>query len=353
MSRLPVHLMWLAAVAAVFGGPAAGTDGADRDVALKPKEAWGNVFGGRKAEFHFAVEARRAFRGRATWSLVLDHRAAARGEAAVDARPDKPAELAVRIDVPEVREGVALPAVFSLAVESAQQGRAPLASLERRLWIFAEDPFAGRKQWLEKLDIRLFDPGQKTRQVLEKMKVPFREARSVDVLAALEKGLVVVGEGTSLEEHGGLARVLVKAAERGAGVLWLAPSRGRLVLPGSEGAAGIRPSLVALRGSDVISELDKRLDALAWPPDGKTIGRTFALASDHARVVAEVAEATDSGNGWPWLEVRYRESGGALVVCGFSITEHWESGPTPRFLLARIFDSVAISKSPLTQRSEP
>jgi hypothetical protein len=166
----------------------------------------------------------------------------------------------------------------------------------------------------------------------------------------LDRGLVIVGEGTALDEHGGLARILVKAAERGAGVLCLAPSRGRLAVPGSEGSATPRPSLVAFRGNDVITELDKRLDAFAWPPDGKTIGRTLALASDRGRVVAE---ATDSGNGWPWLEVRYRESGGALVVCGFSIIEHWESGPTPRFLLARILEFLAIAKSPLAQRSEP
>ena len=135
------------------------------------------MFGGRKVEFRFAVEAQRAVEGRVAWGLAVERATVARGEAAVVAGPQKPGEVTVRLDLPEAREGVVVPAVLSLAVESPGRAGTPLASLEKRLWIFPENPFALRTRWLEQLDIRLFDPGQKTQRVLEKMKVPFRETR--------------------------------------------------------------------------------------------------------------------------------------------------------------------------------
>jgi len=53
------------------------------------------------------------------------------------------------------------------------------------------------------------------------------------------------------------------------------------------------------------------------------------------------ATVSDESRAWPWLEVRFPESNGVLVMCGFRIIEHWNSGPTPRFLLIRLLESLS------------
>jgi hypothetical protein len=349
MCRIPVNMIRVAAVVAALGIPVPRAHGAEGEVAIKPMEAWGCVFGGRKVELHFAVVAQRAVEGRVAWGLAVERGTVARGEAAVVAGPQKPGEVTVRLDLPEAREGVVVPAVLSLAVESPGRAGNPIASLEKRLWIFPENPFALRTRWLEQLDIRLFDPGQKTQRVLEKMKVPFRETRNVDSLAVLDKGLVIIGEGTSLSEYRGLAKMMVTAASRGTSVICLAPSGGEMAMPGSEGSDLPAPASITLRRNDVISTLDKRLDALAWPADGNAVASRLLIKGDRNRVVAEVG---GSEEGWPWVEIGFLDRahvgqvgnlphGGKLVVCGFAVVRKWDEGPVPRFLLLRLMEHLA------------
>ena len=80
-----------------------------------------------------------------------------------------------------------MPAVLSVSCYAPHAG-VPEASLEKPLWIFPENPFTNRSQWLKQLQIRLFDPVGKTRQVFKKTAIPFTETRNVDSLSALDGG---------------------------------------------------------------------------------------------------------------------------------------------------------------------
>ena len=310
--------------------------GAEPDLSLSAVEGWSGVFGGAPCEFHFGVTGRKAFRGLAGSALTVDGCTIARHEEPIAVEPDKEGRITVRFDIPPVKEGVVVQALLSVSLYVQNAGK-PEASLRKTLWVFPRTPFADRAEWLKQLKIHLFDPAGKTREILEKAGVPFAEAGNAASLAELREGMVIIGEGTSFEDHRGLPEIMVRAAAKGVPVLCLAPSEGRLVLPGTEEAELPKPTALALRGNDVITELDKRLDALAWPPDGKVATRTMTVKADRGRVVAEMAEG---GAAWPWVEARFAERRGRLIVCGFGIIRAWEAGPSPRFLFARLLERL-------------
>ncbi|MHC4399799.1 MAG: hypothetical protein ACYTG0_08975 [Planctomycetota bacterium] len=342
------NLIALAAAAVLFSAVPPEVRAAEADISVTVLEDWSNVFGGRRAEFHCAVTSRASFRGRAGWSLAVGRRTIVRGETSVAAGPQKTGSIEIQFDVPAVKQGVVMSAVLSVACY-APGASEPAASLEKTLWIFPEDPFANRSQWLKQSRIRLFDPVGKTRQVFQQAGIPFSQTHNVDSLSSLNEGLLVIGEGTSLEEYRGLSQIMVKTAAKGVPVLCLAPSNGQFDVPGTEGADLPRPTRLVLRSSDVIRELDKRLDARAWPPEGKVAAGGLVVISDRGHVIARVVEGE---LGWPWLEAGFSAKRGKLIVCGFGLVKKWDAGPTPRFLLARLLEYMTFDRSTSISKGE-
>ena len=358
------NLITSAAAGLILWGAMPESLGAEAGVSLAVLEDWSNVFGGRRAEFHASVRVRESFEGRVGWSLAVGRRTIARGETPVTASPQNVGSIAIQFDVPQVKEGVVMPAVLSVSCYDPTSG-VPAASLEKPLWIFPENPFTDRSEWLKRLQIHLFDPVGTTRQVLQKTAIPFTETRNVDSLSALEDGILVIGEDTPLEEHRSLPQLMIETAAKGIPVLCLAPANGQFPVPGmgpvpvpgmgpelAELGRGETdfpsPSRIALRRGDVIGELDKRLDARAWPPDGRVIASSLLVGGgrqrlghrglaigDHGPVIAQVFQAD---LGWPWLEIGFSAKRGKLIVCGFGLMRKWNAGPTPRFLFARLLE---------------
>jgi hypothetical protein len=322
-------------VAVLAGTPAFPAVGAEDPVRLEPVQRWTNFFAGRQVELRFVVKVARAFQGRVVWGVSIDQATLVRRMADVRASPQKPGAVVVRFTAPPVREGVVLRAPLAVHVLGADGER--VASVERVLWIFPEDPFAGRSKWLKDLEITLFDPALTTAAVLTKAGVPFEEQNNLSSLADLSKGVLVIGEGASFKEERTLAAILVKLAARGLPVLCLAPSEGTFSLPSVGEKEKTGPTGLALRRRSVITRLDKRLDAVAWPPDSKVVSSSLNLVAEDGALTGEVVPRE---GGWPWLEIEY-EGKGRLIVCGFGIVKHWANGPTPRFLFAALLKRLA------------
>ena len=284
------------------------------------------IFAGQRTDYNCTVTAPRSFRGRLGWSLHVDGAVLARREAAVRAN------VPLSLDIPATRPGVILPGMLRVSIIADRQKHVA-ASVQKRLWLFPDNPFHDRSAWLKRLDIRVFDPRGDTRRVFRTAKIPFTRADNLDALAELDGGLLIVGQGLSLDEYPGLARVMVAAAARGTAVLCLAPSEGRFILPGTESSRSNRPTAVSFRHTDVIREFDKRLDATTWPEDGRVLASSFTISCDRGQVVAKINASAEN---WSWLETRFSATKGRLIVCTFDIVGKWENGPTPRFLLARL-----------------
>jgi hypothetical protein len=153
----------------------------------------------------------------------------------------------------------------------------------------------------------------------------------------VKEGFILVGEGVSFKDDAGLGETLVRAAARGLPVLCLAPKEGSFPLPGAEGAGLPVPVGMELRREEVITRVDKRLDAKAWPPSGSVVASGLTLKAEEGKVVAEAAAG---GAGWPWLEVEYADRG-RLAVCGFAVVQRWDATPTPRYFFAGVLKRLA------------
>lgn len=313
---------------------------AERQVSIEPVEKWSDVFSDSAVTFHYAVRAAAPLEGRLGWSLSVNQRTVEHGEQPFEAAAGQATEVAVALKLPTVKAGVILKSQLSVAVyvPGAQQ---PAATHSKPLWIFPRDPFADRQQWLKGLRITLFDPQRTTDDVLRQAGVPFQLLSNPAALDAVTEGLLLIGEGTAWRDHRALGESMMKAAARGVPVLCLAPGEGAIVLPGSEGAEQPSPVSLTLRREDIITELDQRLDAVAWPPQGQMAASRLAIKAGREQVLLEV---TEDAHGWPWLEVSYPAAKGRLVVCGLAIIRPWESGPAPRYLLAELLTRLSVAK---------
>ena len=303
---------------------------------LNVQEQWGDVFGGKEAVFHATVTSAKPVTGTVSWQFTCEGHTIARGEKAVEASPTNRATVEIKFAVPSVKDGVIMPASLTVAF-AEQKAEIISASLVKQLYIFPENPFADRSDWLKKLNIILFDPTGKTAELFTKNEIPFKQVNNIGALSDCKDSVVIVGEAVSFKESRGLADILVKTAAAGIPVLCLAPSEGEIQMPGVEGSDQPFPLQITFRQNNIITELDKRLDDKGWAPDGSMVSNIMSLQSDRKGILLSVAK---TGTGWSWFDLRFPAGRGRLILCSFKIVEQWTESPAPRFLLERILNDM-------------
>lgn len=332
----PALCRWaLIAVVAIPGTFARPSSAAEPTAEITPVEGWSTFLSGGQVTLRYQLQTSDTINGTLAWSHSAQRRPIARGERNVTVDETKPTEVEIRLQLPEVREGLVFDTDFTAQLFDP---RGEVVSEHQRvLRLFPSDAFSDRREWLDDLKIVLFDPEGKTSETFDDAAIPFKKARSLSVLEDAEEGIVVIGEGVSLADHRNLPEVMTKLAASGVPVLCLAPTDGRLLFPGSDTEEGAAPFSVSFRRKDVITQLDKRLDAEAWSPDGEMVVAGLEMTSYRGQVLLSVAE---SPRAWPWLEVTYPR-GGRMIVCGFGLVRCWQAGPTPRYLLACVFERLS------------
>lgn len=318
-------------------------DRSETGVEIKAREARSTVFGGERVKLHFDVASAEPKTFTVPWTLSAGRRRLAAGELSVDAGPLQAGTAALPLRIPEVRDGIVLDVELKL---SAVVDGTAAAQISKRISIYPRDPFALRKKWLEELPISLYDPVGKTAKQFEEADVPFQQLQSIAALDSIDKGILVVGEGLSWKTQRGLFDTIVQAAARGLPVLCLASSEGAVPIPFAADSNLPRPDRVSLERNAVITRLDKRLDADAWGSGGDPVTTSLEIAQSRTAIEGTVL---DSAAGWPWAELRYGDRG-VLVWCGFGVISRWEDGPTPRYLLSRIFEYLS-EQPPVSEES--
>lgn len=296
---------------------------AEESAGLRLLDGRSATFGGTSATWRVEAHGPRVVEGHVAWSLETEGGVVARREQGVRLDPAAPASVEIVVDLPETRAGVV--AEGRLRVALLDERRQPLAELEKPVFVFGRDPATDRKQWLQELDLRLYDPSGETARRLDELGWPHRQIANPAAFAALGGGTLIVGEGCSLRENRGLMEAAIRAAQGGAHVVVLAPADGAFAPPGPA-EAGPGPATLRFLGPEWIRELDKRLDVPA-------LRAAFRLGG--TRAGAEVAVV--SGEGWAFVEARWPD-GGALVLVGPGLLGTWETSPVPRHLLVRLLE---------------
>jgi len=139
-------------------------------------------------------------RERVGWSLSVDERTLSRDKVPLTAGSHWRDGVAIRLEIPAVRDGVIVEARLSVEVYDAA-GKSTIGNQQRRLQIFSSNPFAGQLQWLRQLKVALFDPRGDTAAVLQQAKVPFHQVFNAAALEELKEGMVVIGQGTPLADY--------------------------------------------------------------------------------------------------------------------------------------------------------
>ncbi len=300
--------------------------GAEESAGLRWLDGRFAVFGGTSATWR--VEASggpREVGGHVAWSLEVGGGVIARREQSVRLNPAAPESVDISIDLPDVRAGIAVEG--RLQVTLLDEGRQPLAELEHPVFVFSRAPTAERKQWLQELDLRLFDPSGETAQRLDELGWPYRRIANPAAFAALGQGVLIVGEGCSLRENRGLMDAAIRAAAGGTHVVVLALAEGAFAPPGPA-ESGSGPTTLHFYGPEFVRELDKRFDV----PSSRA---SFRLGG--TRTGAEVTVVPEGG--WAFVEASW-PAGGALVLIGPGLLDPWESSPVPRHLLVSLLEWI-------------
>jgi hypothetical protein len=219
------------------------------------------------------------------------------------------------------------------------------APFHQPLFIFADDPFIDREEWLKGLRIHLFDPNDTTSAIFEKHCIPFRTLATPAAIDALCDGVLVVGEGISWSDYSGAVQAAQRGSRRGLRALCLAPKEGEIALYSetSDGPTDIS-TMIAAR-ENVLHRFDKRFDRRIWL-GGPSVVTRLGFVTENDAVLARVSESLTA---WPWLEINYGDSakldgGGALIVCGFGIIKYWDDGPVPRYLFREMLEPPALDR---------
>ena len=313
---------------------------AEPNVSVRRVDSWTNLFAGKPASMTCEVSSKQAGEATLLWSLVVSGGVVARGEKAVTLNVDRAVEVAWDVDLPEVKPGLIVPATLRLAVHPrVGSPKFEPAEANTPLSICSPDATALRGEWLKSLDIVLFDPAQRTADVFERNRIPCGVADDPQC-AGLTKGLILYGEGIAPARLDAVWGAAIEAVSAGQRVLVMASPGASVPMEGLLASSTDSLRSISLKRSDIIGELDKRLDATAWPKPGRLVSSSlhWTVRGEQPRV-----EFRDDAEGWSWLHVRHR-SGGRLIWLGFGLVESWEATPTARYLLLKVLEELSIDK---------
>lgn len=303
-----VAALWLEGVAsAVTQGRVESAEGGTTST-LTPVEVPETCFADSELALRFACHAPSSV----AWQASAARRPFASG--VIEPRNDK---VEIRFRTPQVKQGVVLP--IQVAVGGTLS----------KIHVFGQDPLAGRRDWATSLHVTLFDPSGKTANALDTINLAYRQLTGLGALASVTRGIVVVGEGLSLDDHPGLDETLCRVARQGVPVVLLAPESGNFAITDPA------PMRFELRDNSAGQQIDAR-----------TIGDLNRSCAYRVSSEGDVPllRTTEQQSDYAWGDFRFDNRRGRLCCLTWNLLETWETSPAPRFFFVRLLEIVSSGK---------
>jgi len=304
---------------------------------FKSMDQWSCVFAGQQTTFHYYLPETKLRQVAVDWTLLSGSRVIGRGTAnpLVETRDDE-SQISLLVALPELKPGVTMPAILKLSV--VLDGKQH--TLQHDLHIYSEEPFVEQQEFLKQLRLQLYDPLGSTASILDENRIPYTRLRSLAAIDETTDGLILAGEGISLDKHDLLMSSLYAAASRGVPVLCLASSNGAWPMKLDAGGDLPLPELTLSR-EDWIRQFDKRFDSDHWQ-SGRSVSRTLELVAVNDQVEIQLSKRL---SGWSWLRLKFparqtRVPATDMIVCRMELIKSWNETPVPRYLLRHLFEEL-------------
>ncbi len=304
------------------------------DAVLKLPDARSNFFSGSSISVPVEVHVGQTDSTQLSWSLYVAGVSVARREIALDIAAEGVSRHAINLELPTTHRGIPIEVLLHLRLIDSRGN--VVTEIESPLYVLDPAPFQHRRQWLENLDIHLYDPEGTTVAVFEEGGIPFKQIMNPAAFHSAMGGILIIGEGLSLRDSRGLMDAVFKAVGSGIPAIVLSPTEGDIQLPGlGAGAKNDQPPSISLEGREVIRRFDKRLDSVSWVAGRDCVLRYFQVAAYRNRPEAVVGE----NPGWAWIALDWQD-GARARLCGFAIMRDWDMSPTPRYLFLAILEDI-------------
>jgi hypothetical protein len=270
---------------------------------------------------------------RLSWNLRYAGRRLAAGERQIPAN----GEIKITFNFPKLNEGVIAEVEFScFAGEKMEKDVKLNREIKKKLYFFHSNPFVGQKETFKKMNIGVWEAGDKEElsTLFKKLDLPF--AKIAD--PANFTGEVLVVSGLDFDENPGISETLANLAETGKKVIILPPVSGSFANFAKESNALI------LRKNDIIKEFNKKFDSKNWNGTDST-EKSLRISQIDDTPSLKVVEKS---GGFTFAEIRYKAAAYAgnkkknykIILTTWDIVKDAEVSPTPLYLLKNILTII-------------
>lgn len=299
-----------------------------------------HIFSGRPTEIPIDIARNESTDHQLVWQFFIQGRRVASGQKAIDPGMLKTPPV-ITIDVPPLKSSLIVEAQLKLLILKSA-GQDIVAQHTEPFLLYSPHLYDGRKSWLKNKNIVVFDPGGVTIDNLSKLEIPFNKMDRMESIAHMSSGLLIIGEGLELDGHRNLEKLAVEAASRGVGVLFLASLNAHIPLPGFQDAGSHQVSSIQFWTRDIFDQLSPVKKFNVRPALGDEQGPGLLVSHNRAD---EYYALSSNENGWPWLEIRFRNSRSKFIYLGVSMFSKWEESPIQRYYLFEIIKYITEEQS--------
>ncbi len=266
------------------------------------------------------------------WQTLVRPAVVERGQKKINLELDEKCDIKVSLTMPEVKRRAALTWRIQLLLSGNK-----LLESELHYSVFPRDVHANVKDILSGKEVGLFDPQGKTRRILRKLDIEFRDLRTQLSQQVFHGDLVIIGSGVPDKQLSNTLLTLEEKVKEGLAIVCLEQSQNlnRFLIPVETVSAKpsrLTSSRISAVNHPAFREMEQG-DLSNWRGDG-VISRYPYRAPNRGnfRILAR-GQVSDLA-AIPLIEVPHGD--GKFIFCQILLTEKFEEEPVAQLLFQNV-----------------